>query len=63
MSNAAQKAILTAKIGGVLKDLMVQTNAAQVIVVILFIVNYLHDSMSLSFSTHKYNVFYGYLKI
>ena len=32
MSNAAQKAILTAKIGGVLKDLMVQTNAAQVIV-------------------------------
>lgn len=32
MSNAAQKAILTAKIGGVLKDLMVQTNADQVIV-------------------------------
>lgn len=32
MSNAAQKAILTAKIGGVLKDLMVQTNAAQVLV-------------------------------
>ena len=32
MSNAAQKAILTAKIGGVLKDLMVKTNASQVYV-------------------------------
>lgn len=32
MPNAAQKAILTAKIRGVLMDLMVQTDAAQVIV-------------------------------
>lgn len=32
MSNVAQKAILTAKISGVLKDLMVKTNAAMVMV-------------------------------
>ena len=32
MSNVAQKAILTAKIGGVLKDLMVKTSADQVFI-------------------------------
>lgn len=32
MSNVAQKAILTAKINGVLKDLMVKTNAEQVMI-------------------------------